>query len=1712
MATAAETFRAREVYKYYQPRNLKDSPDASEASSTHSRSSRTRNPTNFNTQQSFSDTALTAFAQLTALRLSAQRAIVSLIDHENEYFLAESTSTLSLIDDDSSAQNASLSISGARVPREASLCEQTLHLVPNQDTTAEMTPVFLVPDLLHDEKMNQLDCVKGAPYLRFYCGVALTNKQGINIGCVYVVDDRPRADFSLEQAQFLTRMAATVMDHLENIRAKEDVVRMTRMSQALHAFIEGEGSMDGDWQRLKRYNLPAGAGVGFAWESNNKDRVRGYINSTREQGAPVSARAVPNSGELEVPTHSGHSPLQHSSGSSDARFNFNNSPWSSTSEVPQIPTFKSVFEGFDEAAAKLTGGRDAEFANDGFENLLHATFSRASNLVREGMEVDGAVFFDAPFRFYQGRSTLETDPRRSQDKESGTSSESDAEDHADIDTDARPGPRPHVSHSDYYIKHPDVPRTGVPMGLKSDVLGFSTRGISSWDNHDMTTTTNFTAIDQSLLTSLVRRYPQGELFVFDGNGPISPPSLSPDSSQMTITSPLLVDKLARQRARKRTEILRLLVAFPGARQIFFVPLYDSTSGCFIGSFTWSTSRTRIFSAENHLSYLIAFGHSVMSEVSRLNTLSADRAKGDFISNVSHELRSPLHGILASVEFLADTPLDGFQRNLIDTVDICGRTLLDTIEHVLDFSKIKKFGHQSSQPMGIVANLNVSAVIEEVLEGVFAGFEFNGLSSQGLADTTQSRTRLVQEIPEITKTTQAVDGLQPSHANNQLTVILDIDYRDQWKFPTVPGTWRRLAMNLFGNSLKYTPDGYIMVKLEARSVFDSTPNLKNRDAETTLVTLTITDSGRGMTQEFLKTKLFIPFSQEDVTAPGTGLGMSMVKQIVDLSGGTIDVHSELGSGTEIKLSLPLQNRLRDSDTLLGNVDPLYLDEDSIHAIRRRAYGRTVTISGFDNTSGKSKLQTAALQIFKASIQKYVTEWFGLTIVSSNEVVDIAILDESAFMGAAEIFRSKPKMLLILCSNGARRDIYAKHSGLAQHVEFVSKPCGPHRLTKALLNCLDKEDASEKANAARSSIGFSPTTTNLDRLPILQPKGQAIPIRRPPFMSRMSSENRKLKSESTTESSITSESSSTSATSRSSSGLPKKVGSDAKLNLDPKPTVSRPLKMLLVEDNPVNMMLLAAYMKKNKWEYETAVNGLLALQAFQNRPQGFDVIFMDVSMPIMTGYESTRAIRNVETERRLAEDLRLEIQTPARISPTAHRETPFFPFPSPGGSFSKSQTFDFEPKVPTPYYIRPALIIALTGFSSQQDQETAFESGVDVFMTKPVRFREVGRILDGWMKSREREDQAANDLLAHGENEKRELDEGMTGAKRSGSRIPSRIDENTMVGKFTIPARMGNLDVVTLRDMNYPPVNVFEEDFATDMDMKDWNDWMQCEANNTAHQESPITNRRESIESTESWLESTSANMERVEKEAIFTPFLNNNEFSFEDAMLDMDAPAQPPPYFRRPAEPNSGLSISTSTSPSSSKNIRTPQPHHNYHTFSSLTAAEEKRLNDIAMPYQTNIQKPSSNEPSSPTHSYSSPALSPSPEPPTTTTRSRKNKKRKPSLEDDLDVRSALCQSRKSGHNAIEKRYRTNLNEKIDCLRQCVPAFPRRLSEESNPDGAGGEDEDEEDMEGEDSKIRRQKYGKAAILTRALAYIKHLENTTQKLGGEVDLFQTSGTEI
>ena len=98
---------------------------------------------------------------------------------------------------------------------------------------------------------------------------------------------------------------------------------------------------------------------------------------------------------------------------------------------------------------------------------------------------------------------------------------------------------------------------------------------------------------------------------------------------------------------------------------------------------------RVFTNEQDLSYLAAFSNSAMAEVARLDMKFADSAKADFISSISHELRSPLHGILGMTDLLKDSDLDGQQVSHVATIETCGKTLLETINHVSSRGSLHK---------------------------------------------------------------------------------------------------------------------------------------------------------------------------------------------------------------------------------------------------------------------------------------------------------------------------------------------------------------------------------------------------------------------------------------------------------------------------------------------------------------------------------------------------------------------------------------------------------------------------------------------------------------------------------------------------------------------------------------------------------------------------------------------------------------------------------------------------------------------------------------------------------------------------------------------------------------------------------------------------------------------------------------------------------------
>lgn len=154
---------------------------------------------------------------------------------------------------------------------------------------------------------------------------------------------------------------------------------------------------------------------------------------------------------------------------------------------------------------------------------------------------------------------------------------------------------------------------------------------------------------------------------------------------------------------------------------------------------------------------------------------------------------------------------------------------------------------------------------------------------------------IQDISHLSCTDSAKGHL---HKVNDVSVILDIEYIASLVFHTQSGALRRILANLFGNALKYTDRGYIHVKLTC--ITESS----NNEEHAAHITLVVSDSGRGISADYLSNKLFTPFAQEDTHSPGTGLGLSIVRQIVTSLGGTISLRSEKAAGTEVQVKFRL----------------------------------------------------------------------------------------------------------------------------------------------------------------------------------------------------------------------------------------------------------------------------------------------------------------------------------------------------------------------------------------------------------------------------------------------------------------------------------------------------------------------------------------------------------------------------------------------------------------------------------------------------------------------------------------------------------------------------------------------------------------------------------------------------------------------------------------
>lgn len=244
----------------------------------------------------------------------------------------------------------------------------------------------------------------------------------------------------------------------------------------------------------------------------------------------------------------------------------------------------------------------------------------------------------------------------------------------------------------------------------------------------------------------------------------------------------------------------------------------------------------------------------------VNAQKASRAKSQFLANMSHEIRTPMNGVLGMTEVLLGTALTQKQRRFAETVHRSGETLLSIINDILDFSKIEagRFELES-------LDFNLHTTVEDILE-LFA----EGAHSKNL----ELSSRIAPEVPE------AVKG--------------------------DPTRIRQVLSNLIGNAIKFTEQGEIVVDV---SLDNNHPkSLPGTDSIPVKVCFTVSDTGIGISEEDVKSRLFQPFSQADGSTTrkfgGTGLGLAISKQLVELMGGGISVDSRPGQGATFTFTLPL----------------------------------------------------------------------------------------------------------------------------------------------------------------------------------------------------------------------------------------------------------------------------------------------------------------------------------------------------------------------------------------------------------------------------------------------------------------------------------------------------------------------------------------------------------------------------------------------------------------------------------------------------------------------------------------------------------------------------------------------------------------------------------------------------------------------------------------
>ena len=466
--------------------------------------------------------------------------------------------------------------------------------------------------------------------------------------------------------------------------------------------------------------------------------------------------------------------------------------------------------------------------------------------------------------------------------------------------------------------------------------------------------------------------------------------------------------------------------------------------------------------------------------------TANRAKSTFLSNMSHDIRTPMNAVIGFTT-LAVSNIDNKEkvRDYLGKILSSSNHLLSLINDVLDMSRIE------------------SGKIH-------------------LEETEVSLSDMLHDLKTI------ISGHIYAKQLELYMDAMDVTDEDVYCDKT---RLNQVLLNLLSNAIKFTPaGGTVSVRLK------QFPGTKKGSG---LYEIRVKDSGIGMSQEFIQ-RIFSPFERERTSTvsrtQGTGLGMAITKNIVDMMGGTIEVRTEQGKGTEFIVRLPLriQSEQRSIEKIaeLEDLKALVVDDDFNTCDSVTKMLVKVGMRSEWTLSGKEAVLRARQSMeLGDAFHAYIIDW-RLPDMNGIEVTrQIRSLGDDT------------PIIILTAYDWSDIEVEARAAGVTA---FCAKPMFMSDIRETLMAAIGQKQAEAEDNI--------------------------LPAADSDFRDR---------------------------------------------------------RILLVEDNELNREIAVALLSEYGFQVDTAEDGAEAVERVRNsRPGDYDLVLMDIQMPVMNGYEATEQIRALE----------------------------------------------------------------------------------------------------------------------------------------------------------------------------------------------------------------------------------------------------------------------------------------------------------------------------------------------------------------------------------------------------------------------------------------------------------------------------------------------------